>query len=56
MLHAFRELMRQLLSEPEEHLSKWRLQIQSAVGRNGQVLVEPIPELVKIIGPSAGHT
>ena len=51
VLHAFRELMRQLLSEPEEHLSKWRLQIQSAVGRNGQVLVELIPELEQIIGP-----
>ncbi|HNN93251.1 MAG TPA: AAA family ATPase, partial [Pseudomonadota bacterium] len=51
VLHAFRDLMRQLLSEPEEHLSKWRLQIQSAVGRNGQVLVELIPELEQIIGP-----
>ena len=47
------ELMRQLLSEPEEHLSKWRLlQIQRAGRPQRSGAGQLIPELEQIIGLS----
>ena len=50
-LQAFRDLMRQLLSESEANLQTWKTKILSTVGDNGQVLIEVIPELERIIGP-----
>jgi predicted ATPase/signal transduction histidine kinase len=47
---AFRDLIGQLLSESDTNLAHWQSQILAAVGDNGQVLIEVIPELVKIIG------
>nr|WP_228061671.1 ATP-binding sensor histidine kinase [Phormidium sp. LEGE 05292] len=54
-LQALRDLMGQLLSESDAQLAKWRSKILAAVGENGQVLIEVIPELETIIGkqPSA---
>jgi predicted ATPase/signal transduction histidine kinase len=49
-VQAFRDLMSQLLSETEEQLAQWRTQILTAVGENGQVLIDVIPELEQIIG------
>ncbi|MEB3292970.1 MAG: serine/threonine-protein kinase PknK, partial [Synechococcales bacterium] len=49
-VQAFRDLMGQLLSESDEQLAQWRDQILQAVGENGQVLIEVIPELEDIIG------
>jgi hypothetical protein len=42
--------MGQLLSESDDQLAQWRTQILAAVGENGQVLIEVIPELEQIIG------
>ncbi|WP_449419271.1 trifunctional serine/threonine-protein kinase/ATP-binding protein/sensor histidine kinase [Phormidium nigroviride] len=50
-VQAFRDLMRQLLSESEANLQTWKTKILSTVGDNGQVLIEVIPELERIIGP-----
>ncbi|MBE9119275.1 AAA family ATPase [Tychonema sp. LEGE 07199] len=50
LVQAFRDLMGQLLSESDEKLEKWQTQILQALGDNGQVIVEVIPELEKIIG------
>ncbi len=50
-VQAFRSLMGQLLSESEVELAHWKAQILEAVGENGQVLLDVIPELVQIIGP-----
>ncbi|HEY9854039.1 MAG TPA: AAA family ATPase [Leptolyngbyaceae cyanobacterium] len=47
---ALRELIKQLLSEPETKLNEWRSQLQAALGNNGQVIVEAIPEVELIIG------
>lgn len=47
----FRELSQQILSESEERVARWELRIQEAVGKNGQLLVDVIPELALIIGP-----
>ncbi|MEM9002804.1 MAG: serine/threonine-protein kinase PknK, partial [Cyanobacteria bacterium P01_F01_bin.86] len=50
-VQAFRGLMEQLLSESDAQLQKWQANIRAALGNNGQVLIDVIPELEKIIGP-----
>ncbi|MEG4582312.1 AAA family ATPase [Microcoleus sp. MON1_C5] len=49
-VQAFRELMGQLLSETDAQLHTWKTKILTAVGEIGQVLIEVIPELERIIG------
>jgi len=49
-VQAFRDLMEQLLSESDAELEQWQRKIITAVGENGQVIVEVIPELERIIG------
>ena len=49
-VQAFRDLMGQLLSESDDRLANWQTQILQALGDNGQVIIEVIPELEKIIG------
>ncbi|MFB2937743.1 AAA family ATPase [Aerosakkonemataceae cyanobacterium BLCC-F154] len=49
-VQAFRDLMEQLLSESDEKLQKWQKKILAALGENGQVIIEVIPELEQIIG------
>ena len=48
---AFRDLVKQLLTENETQLREWRTAILEAVGTNGRVITEVIPELELIIGP-----
>ncbi|MFK8186013.1 MAG: PAS domain S-box protein [Phormidesmis sp.] len=49
-VQALRDLMGQLLGESDAQLQEWNEKILEAVGENGQVLIEVIPELEKIIG------
>ncbi|MEH2261904.1 trifunctional serine/threonine-protein kinase/ATP-binding protein/sensor histidine kinase [Nostoc sp.] len=49
-VQAFRSLMGQLLSASDVEIARWKKQILAAVGENGQVLIEVIPELEHIIG------
>ena len=49
-MQAFRDLMGQLLSESDAQIQQWKNKILEAVGENGQVIIEVIPELEKIIG------
>ncbi|MBN3869207.1 AAA family ATPase [Nostoc sp. JL33] len=49
-VEAFRDLMGQLLSESDAQIQQWKNQILEAVGENGQVIIEVIPELSRIIG------
>jgi predicted ATPase/signal transduction histidine kinase len=49
-VQAFRDLMGQLLSESDLQMQTWKTQILAAVGEHGQVLVDVIPELERIIG------
>ncbi len=51
VIQAFRDLVQQLLTEPQSRLDTWKTQIMAAVGNNGQVLSELIPEMVLILGP-----
>ncbi|MBL1202285.1 MAG: AAA family ATPase [Nostoc sp. GBBB01] len=54
---AFQSLIRQILTEPESALQTWKQQILTALGTNGQVIIDIIPEVEKIIGkqPSIEH-
>jgi len=49
-VQAFRDLMGQLLSESDTQLQTWKTKILAAVGDSGQVLIDVIPELERIIG------
>jgi predicted ATPase/signal transduction histidine kinase/tRNA A-37 threonylcarbamoyl transferase component Bud32 len=49
-VQAFRDLMEQLLSESYTQIAKWRSKILTAVSESGQVIIEVIPELERIIG------
>ncbi|MFS8067857.1 MAG: ATP-binding protein, partial [Byssovorax sp.] len=48
---AFRDLLGRLLGESAERLSIWRERLARALGANGQVLVDLIPELALLLGP-----
>ena len=50
LVQSLRDLMGQLLSESDTQLQQWKDKILDAVGENGQVIMEVIPELEKIIG------
>lgn len=47
---AFRDLMGQLLSESDEELANWKSNILKTVSEDGQVLIDVIPELERVIG------
>ncbi|MBD2490788.1 AAA family ATPase [Aulosira sp. FACHB-615] len=47
---AFQHLIHQLLSESEITLKNWQHKISTALGNNGQIIIDVIPELDKIIG------
>ncbi|MBD1936254.1 ATP-binding sensor histidine kinase [Microcoleus sp. FACHB-68] len=49
-VQAFRDLMGQLLSSDDTQLQAWKAKILAAVGDNGQVLIEVIPELEQVLG------
>lgn len=51
LLAALRDLVRQLLTETETLLYHWRKAILEAVGPNGRVITDVIPELELLIGP-----
>uniref|UniRef100_UPI0039A61920 ATP-binding protein n=1 Tax=Nostoc piscinale TaxID=224012 RepID=UPI0039A61920 len=49
-VQAFRDLMAQLLTENDVQIQQWKHKILEAVGDNGQVIIDVIPELENIIG------
>ncbi|MBU7584998.1 MAG: AAA family ATPase [Nostoc sp. TH1S01] len=48
-VQAFRDLMGQLLTESNAQIQEWKTKILDAVGDNGQIIIEVIPELERII-------
>jgi predicted ATPase/signal transduction histidine kinase len=50
-IQAFRELIRQILTESPASMARWRELLQSALESNGQVLIDVIPELELVVGP-----
>ncbi|WP_445174450.1 AAA family ATPase [Microcoleus sp.] len=51
LIQAFAGLMRHLLTESSEKLAIWKQQLLEALGSNGQVIVDVIPEVELIVGP-----
>ena len=56
LTQALRDLVPQLLAESEERIAAWRQQIQAAVGINGQLIVDILPQVELIIGKQAPLT
>ncbi|MCC3407638.1 MAG: AAA family ATPase [Microcoleus sp. PH2017_10_PVI_O_A] len=52
-VQAFQNLMRQLLSESSAEVRQWQAKILEALGENGQVIIDVIPELEHLIGKQA---
>jgi predicted ATPase/signal transduction histidine kinase len=50
LAQAFQSLLRQLLTKSEEELRKWRDALCDALGPNGLLIVDLVPELKLIIG------
>jgi PAS domain S-box-containing protein len=50
IIQAFRELIRQLLSEPEAQVATWRERLLAALGDSAQVVIDVIPDLELILG------
>lgn len=58
---ALRKLVQQILGEPEKQVQQWRSYLLTALGSNGQIIIDAIPEVELIIGkqppvPSVGAT
>lgn len=54
LIQALRNLMRTFLTESDERVALWKKRILKAVGKNGKVLTDVIPELEVLIGPQPG--
>ena len=48
---AFQGLIRHLLAGTDDEVAAWRSRVLDAVGANGQVIVDLVPELAHLIGP-----
>ncbi len=55
LIQAFQQLIKQILTESEEQIAAWRGEILQAIGPNGQIIIDVIPEVELIVGkqPSA---
>jgi len=50
LLQALQELLTQILTEPEVNMMQWRAKLSQALGANGQLMVDVLPDLETIIG------
>ncbi|MGD0755069.1 MAG: AAA family ATPase [Bacteroidales bacterium] len=50
LIQAFQQLIRQILTESEEQIATWKEEILEAIGPNGRVIIDVIPEVELIIG------
>ncbi|MBD1804668.1 AAA family ATPase [Microcoleus sp. FACHB-SPT15] len=50
IIQAFQDLMRQLLTESDRKIESWKSKLLEALGSNGQIIIDVIPELERIIG------
>ena len=50
IIQAFQVLVKQILSESEERISLWKDNLLKALGANGKVITDVIPEVELIIG------
>ncbi len=52
VVYALRELIHQWLTQTDRQLGYWQEKLRAALGAEAQVMVELLPELAQIIGPS----
>ena len=50
IVDALKKLVQQLLSESDEQVERWRSRLLLALGSNGQLIIDAIPEVELIIG------
>lgn len=50
LIQAFQELIRQLLTESSAQIDRWRSHLLNALGNNGQIVIDVIPDIALIIG------
>ncbi len=50
-IQAFQKVIREILSQSDKDIEKWKTRLMNALGANGQVIVDIIPLVEKIIGP-----
>jgi PAS domain S-box-containing protein len=50
LAQAFRSLVRPILGQSEAELGRWRNALREALGQNGQLIVNLVPELELVIG------
>lgn len=50
LIQAFQELVRQLLTESKKQIAIWQENLLNAMGSNGQIVIDVIPEVELIIG------
>jgi predicted ATPase/signal transduction histidine kinase/tRNA A-37 threonylcarbamoyl transferase component Bud32 len=50
LVQAFRDLIGQLLSETDDEVQRWKINILMALGEQAQIIVDVIPQLEAIIG------
>jgi PAS domain S-box-containing protein len=47
---ALKKLVRQLLGEPDDRVQQWKSRLLTALGNNGQIIIDIIPEVESIVG------
>ncbi|MFH0782765.1 MAG: response regulator [Pseudomonadota bacterium] len=50
IIEAFQGLIRQILTEQENRLDAWKAKLQKALGINGRIIIDIIPQVELIIG------
>ena len=51
LIQALRELIREVSAEDKSGMERWKSRIRTALGPNGQLMTQVIPELEQMIGP-----
>ncbi|HTV19226.1 MAG TPA: AAA family ATPase [Polyangiaceae bacterium] len=51
LVEALRNLVRQLITEPDAQIELWRTRLTASLGAGASVMTELVPELTSVIGP-----
>ncbi|WP_437902817.1 AAA family ATPase [Sorangium sp. So ce327] len=50
-LQAFRGLVQEILGASEQQVERWRERLREALGQNGRLLTDMLPEIERLLGP-----
>jgi predicted ATPase/GAF domain-containing protein len=51
LTRAFQAVVRRLITDEKDRIDRWKAQFLKSLGRNGQMVIDFIPEMEAIIGP-----